>query len=47
MSVDCAVTQAVSSYIKAMHGWETEAERLGGGAIKDRVEGMEQMFATG
>jgi hypothetical protein len=56
MSIESAVTQVVSSYITAMHGWEIEAERIGGhgdgtagdcGSVMDRVQRMEQMFATG
>ena len=47
MSVETEVTGVVSSYIAAMHEWETEAERTAGGSVMERVERMEQMLATG
>ena len=47
MSVETEVARAVTSYILAMHEWETEAERTCGGSVMKRVERMEQMLATG
>ena len=47
MSVESKVAKVVSSYITAMHEWETEAERIAGGSVMERAERMERMLANG
>ena len=57
MSIESQISQVVTSYIAAMHAWETDAERRGGHgdgvagdcglSIIDRVERLEKMFNTG